>query len=1564
MQTKFSKIDLIVNSRVVEIAMKRTAAHFGYGEIESEDEMKNSSEMVFEMAKLPKYDDIKSAIKNSSGIVNFVTNNEYTPLVEFILKSALPPTNNDVFNRGFAATLPTDYFIDAKHFMNAANAQLTGRDLTPEQARQLSMQELETVIRGSRKKMTKEWVRKQGWDIDDIDDYFTDLPPETSIKDTIDRYEKAINLLKKDPIVGTINKLWSELQNDYNARFEMKSLEGKNDAKSKARMEELKKFILSGEVRKEKSKQLMNNRNVYRRKEMAIQNHPDFRLINISDDFSGGVPEYEDNGFMRWNPIEKIKKAFFDGVITLEDEMPDAREEEKNTEAKRRIANFIQLVTEYKTSDRDLMEIRNKILDILGKDENKYVINYDNNYLRIVQLMNSFVGKGKDHGKVLIFNNVENSGLVSREVDEGRERLTLRDPTGVFSDFADLNDENEARDVQDKMNARGKRTIVFISSSPMQGLPKGATIVEMKSSPVDEAEARIIVKYLLEPYVNQATRAAETKRYHDIAEKYMKQPDEIKEMKENEAVPIEIEKMKDTLAYISPEGRESLEQLISGMGQKEAIATIRGSLSSNAKFVKDQDGILSTITFDEQSLLKKMMEDSNKRKTEGRLGLVCRRSKVRYDQYITKKASAWGKIVGNLGITIRDADSKNQEIVSVRKKITNLESELMNPKLSTQTRSEKLKLRDDLEKDLERLYTLKNGYLREIPHFTVLWGKPGTGKCLKIGTPIIMFDGSSKNVEDIVVGDLLMGPDSKPRTVLSLTRGIGPLYKVSQKLGDDYVCNNAHILSLQNTDKPSNQEPIFISAEDFCKKNKTWKFRNKGWKSGVEFQEKKILIDPYWIGLWLGDGHSNHAGITVAKKDVEIENWLEEWAIKNNMRIRKEKSSGSDACLQWHFVDLDNDITNKNHISKELRDLGILNNKHIPNSYLRNNSSIRLSLLAGLIDSDGYMDKRTGSISFTNVNRQLAEDVLWLARSLGFRAFWGESIKTIKSIDYKVLAYTVTIGGSLSRIPTKLPRKQGHDNPQKKSLRYGIDVKPIGEGEYFGFTIDGDQQFLLGDFTVTHNSVWADALADVGKFMIYNVEIGQVKSKWVGETSKFTRQMLDTIFSSRNAVFLLDEIDRMMEMGEGSQGTGSSGPKGHETTKDIVAQFLARFEDDRSVLIDRNIFVIMTTNNLAAVDTALLSRTRGNVKEVEASDDPADYVRFLQTFLETEKRDVPNDPWIKDVGTTNEEQWAYTFDFFKNKINLQAIAQEFARKEIGFRDLSGIMKDMCRNHNIWRVGKAAIERGETTEVHGIPMTTENIVKAARLTVDTSSGNAQAVNGVDQVVMETSLRVEKLLKEGNLVETIDPATGKKTFKIDEKALEALEGKGEEEEENQFTVEPREDGKSKRLQKAPKPGTTEQKSIKDLDSSGFSDVTAPPEQETPAGEVPQKTAPPKPVTPPKQKKKEKEEEDKKSTIEANTTDYLYNFLKKAKIIDEDGGLKVEKDRLERERIEKEEAEKALIRGNPVKKETEKQAKSYDAELESRGVYFCNDNQILIAPMDAQTPLQDSQRLKFNK
>lgn len=341
----------------------------------------------------------------------------------------------------------------------------------------------------------------------------------------------------------------------------------------------------------------------------------------------------------------------------------------------------------------------------------------------------------------------------------------------------------------------------------------------------------------------------------------------------------------------------------------------------------------------------------------------------------------------------------------------------------------------------------------------------GVGKCLAKDTPVIMFDGSVCKVQDVELGDLLMGPDSTPRTVLSTVSGRDQMYRVDQGNGDAYEVNSEHILSLYNT---RTKEKFNMNVFDYLLKSSSstrFKHEVKGYKSGlINFpSQKDLVIDPYMLGLWLGDGNSDRFSITSV--DQEIIETIMDYCTKIGSTF---SITGGDL---FNLGENNKEGQKKsNRATDMLREIGVFNNKHIPHCYLTSSEESRLRLLAGMIDTDGYLSPNKVFV-FTNKNERLIDDTAFLARSLGFRVTKKATTKTIKSIGFVGSYFDLSISGGVERIPTKLPRKQVNEtSPNKNWLVHSIQVTPAPEAGYFGFQINGDQQFLLGDFTVTHNS--------------------------------------------------------------------------------------------------------------------------------------------------------------------------------------------------------------------------------------------------------------------------------------------------------------------------------------------------------------------------------------------------------------------------------------------------------------------------------------------------------------
>lgn len=318
-----------------------------------------------------------------------------------------------------------------------------------------------------------------------------------------------------------------------------------------------------------------------------------------------------------------------------------------------------------------------------------------------------------------------------------------------------------------------------------------------------------------------------------------------------------------------------------------------------------------------------------------------------------------------------------------------------------------------------------------------------------------------------------MGHDSKPRTVLSTTTGTGSLFSINPQKGEPFIVNDAHILvliaSYNYYNKFKKGDVIKISVEEYLKQPKWFKKLFKIFRLPVEWEESFLPLDPYFLGLWLGDGSSSDVRIHSADKEIQeyLELMVQSYPDHKLMIGTYKKTS----CRSYAITMGNDGKGSTKSIQSQLRTLGVLNNKHIPLNYLRNSRKNRLSLLAGLMDSDGCRDGSGMSITLTN--KRLIDDVTFLCRSLGFSAYIKEKRATIKSTGFEGVVYRIHISGDCLSIPVKLKRKIPEPRIQKKNvLTTGFSIKECGMGEYYGFELNGDRLHLLGDFTVSHNSTF------------------------------------------------------------------------------------------------------------------------------------------------------------------------------------------------------------------------------------------------------------------------------------------------------------------------------------------------------------------------------------------------------------------------------------------------------------------------------------------------------------
>ena len=396
----------------------------------------------------------------------------------------------------------------------------------------------------------------------------------------------------------------------------------------------------------------------------------------------------------------------------------------------------------------------------------------------------------------------------------------------------------------------------------------------------------------------------------------------------------------------------------------------------------------------------------------------------------------------------------------------------------------------------------------------------GVAGCLAYGTKVLMYDGSFKEVQDIKEGDQLMGVDSTPRNVLSTIIGKEQMYWVHQNKGQSYRVNESHILSTKHYKKGI----VNLSIKEYLKNSKRKDY--KGYKASlIDFKEKELNIDPYYLGLWLGDGNTSSIK-TITTVDKEIINYLKKFNSKPRAKIQYTIDSRFNKAFKNYY---------------NITDCSKLNNKYIPQDFLINSKENRLQLLAGLIDSDGYFSNKDQAYEITQKSEILANQIAYLTRSLGF--YTKVSKKNAKCTNCKENFYPVfrvTFVPECS-IPVLLERKKYLNTKSnfKNKLHTGLKIEKDIVDNYYGFLLDKDHLFILEDFTVTHNtgktSVFLKYFLETNKIPLDSVLFsahGEAQTKTLGQVSENAVTALisdllskDIKFFDKTNLIVIDEIN-------------------------------------------------------------------------------------------------------------------------------------------------------------------------------------------------------------------------------------------------------------------------------------------------------------------------------------------------------------------------------------------------------------------------------------------------------
>lgn len=390
----------------------------------------------------------------------------------------------------------------------------------------------------------------------------------------------------------------------------------------------------------------------------------------------------------------------------------------------------------------------------------------------------------------------------------------------------------------------------------------------------------------------------------------------------------------------------------------------------------------------------------------------------------------------------------------------------------------------------------------------------GAGKALKHGSKVYYADREGV-IEDCKVGDKIFGRDGKLTTITGVyPQGIVDLYKITFADGREIECCGEHLWEVEKIDvKPNEIRTVVLNTKhlfDTYKRKYFDKNLNKEVEVNrytilkndcLEYSEKPVEIDPYYLGIWLAEGTTNSVGhITTA--DSEIVDFLKEYADRLGGRLILKKDITYGICNK--------ESGKKSPLFDKFKKYNLIKNKHIPNDYLYNTKEIRMELLKAILDGDGTVDKK-GRIELALSCEPLVKDVVKLIRSLGFSCSVTSRIpfylKDGKRI-YGKTSYRIYMG-KIEEEVFKLSRKKERQF-LRENKKFGfinkttiVKIEKVKPDYATCISVNNkDKLFLTTDYIPTHNTVSFFAMDEAlkhGSKVYYKTHTGNIEDVKIGD---------------------------------------------------------------------------------------------------------------------------------------------------------------------------------------------------------------------------------------------------------------------------------------------------------------------------------------------------------------------------------------------------------------------------------------------------------------------------------
>jgi phosphate starvation-inducible PhoH-like protein len=356
------------------------------------------------------------------------------------------------------------------------------------------------------------------------------------------------------------------------------------------------------------------------------------------------------------------------------------------------------------------------------------------------------------------------------------------------------------------------------------------------------------------------------------------------------------------------------------------------------------------------------------------------------------------------------------------------------------------------------------------------------GRAQPLSSPVLTPTGF-RPIGELAVGDLVTGSDGLPTPVLGVyPQGRKQVFTVRTQDGASTVCCGEHLWAVRTpADKRRGKPARILQTQDMIGRLRgahNHRFELPLISRPAEFEPQGVPMDPYALGLLLGDGCiTTSTTPSFSTADPELALALE-MSLEGIDLVHK---SGVDHVLRNRAGGRSGVIV-ANPVTRVLRDLGLAgtrsSTKFVPEPYLRNSAEVRLALLQGLLDTDGgpvTQSRRTCRIQYSTTSPRLRDDVAFLVRSLGGVAYTSTRLAAGRPVGYRCDAYVLDIRLPEGIEPFRLTRKRwtyrafgGGGRP----MRFIHSIEPAGEHETVCIQVAAaDSLYVTDDFLVTHNTL-------------------------------------------------------------------------------------------------------------------------------------------------------------------------------------------------------------------------------------------------------------------------------------------------------------------------------------------------------------------------------------------------------------------------------------------------------------------------------------------------------------